>query len=125
MLSPPRPHARAPFADGGDVVLGHRDVEDRAGPSNRRRIEVRPFVDACGELLKERGDGCWWDAAFEDEIEAGQVNEDRFVGMAATGVLDGVGVDSQLMHLSNSTALLNSAPITSVKTLQHSGEALK
>ena len=65
MRPPLRPHARAPFADGGNVVVGHGDVEDRARPSDGWRIEVRPVVDARRELLKKRSYRCWCDASVE------------------------------------------------------------
>jgi hypothetical protein len=93
MHGPPLPHTRAPFADGGDVVVGHRYVEDRARPDDGRGLKVRPFADARGELLQERCDGWWREASFEDEIQTGEMNINRLVRMTPSGVLDRVGVN--------------------------------
>src|SRR5437763_881548 len=64
MHPPPRPHARAPFADGGGVVVGRGDVENRERPDCGWRFEVGPFVDARREFLQKRRDGGRWDAAL-------------------------------------------------------------
>lgn len=50
-------------------------------------------------MLVVTGDDGWRHLFFEHQVQAGVVHVDGLVGVVAAGVLDGVGVDGELVHL--------------------------
>lgn len=90
IAGPCAPYRSGPEGDPFDVVCGRASAGDTCQCGNAaeaRRWKVRPTLNATGEVLKQPRYTWRPEAFLQNEIQPGEVNVDRLVGVHAAGML--------------------------------------
>ena len=83
-----------------DYIVIDADEAEIERIYKEKGIKVRPVVDAVRQLLHVRRDRGRRNVAFHHQIKPGQMDVDRLVGMQSAGMLHGVRLDGEMVHLS-------------------------